>query len=236
MTNFNYLQKLFFLLVMGFSLSFICACGDDEEDETMQNPNRQTTGIINGHEWVDLGLSVKWATCNVGASSSEEYGGYYAWGETEEKSDYSWKTYKWCKGSNDSMTKYCLNNNYGTVDNKTVLDHEDDVAHIKWGGSWRMPTSYEIQELFNNCSWEWTTLNDVDGQLITGPNGSSIFLPAARGTGIYHIDKGSYGVYWSASLYQSHGDYAYGFYFYDGRHRLEDYDRDLGYTIRPVTE
>lgn len=87
-------------------------------------------------EAIDLGLpsGLKWASCNVGASSPEEYGGYFAWGEIEEKSDYSWDTYKWCKGSSESMTKYCTNSNYGTVDNKTILDPEDDVAHVKWGG------------------------------------------------------------------------------------------------------
>ena len=99
----------------------------------------------NGHEYVDLGLpsGLKWATCNVGASSPEVYGGYYAWGETEEKSSYSWSTYKWCNGSYDTMTKYCTSSSYGTVDNKTTLDPQDDVAHVKWGGRWRMPTLEE---------------------------------------------------------------------------------------------
>lgn len=128
---------------------------------------------------VNLGLSVKWAACNVGASSPEEYGGYYAWGETEEKSDYSWDTYKWCNGSWDSMTKYCTDSYCRTVDNKTVLDPEDDVAHVKLGGSWRMPTLDEIEELCNECTWTSTTYNGVKGQLVTGPNGNSIFLPAA---------------------------------------------------------
>ena len=104
-----------------------------EETVTPDAPD----SIHNGHEYVDLGLpsGTKWATCNVGASSPEDYGEYYAWGETETKSTYDWRTYKWCKGSNDTMTKYCTSSSSGTVDNKTVLDPEDDVAHVKWGGS-----------------------------------------------------------------------------------------------------
>ena len=103
------------------------------------------------HEYVDLGLSVKWATCNMGASSPEEYGDHYAWGETETESTYDWNTYKWCKGSKNTLTKYCTDSDYGTVDNKTVLDPEDDVAQVKWGGNWRMPTDAEIEELRENC-------------------------------------------------------------------------------------
>ncbi len=191
------------------------------------------------YQAVDLGLSVKWATCNVGASSPEEYGGYYAWGETEEKSDYSWgDTYKWCNGSMNSMTKYCTNSNYGTVDNKTVLDLEDDVAHVKWGGSWRMPTLDEIQELVNKCTWKWTSLNGVNGQLVTGPNGNSIFLPAAgyrRVTDLLY--RGTCGSYWSATLSEYYTycacnlvvDDGYGYWY-------NNWDRGCGHTVRPVTE
>ena len=151
-------------------------------------------------EAVDLGLSVKWATFNVGATSPEEYGGYYAWGETEEKEDYSWETYKWCNGSYDTMTKYCTNSSYGTVDNKTVLDLEDDVAHVKWGGDWRMPTTDEQDELRNNCTWEWTALNGVNGYRVTGPNGNSIFLPAAGYRYRTAVgSRGYYCLYWSGS-------------------------------------
>ena len=131
------------------------------------------------YEAVDLGLpsGIKWATCNVGATKPEEFGGYYAWGETEEKDDYSWGTYKWCNGSSTTMTKYCIDSSYGTVDNKTVLDLEDDVAHVKWGGSWRMPTRAEQEELRNNCTWTWTTQNAVNGYKVTSKtNGNSIFL------------------------------------------------------------
>ena len=111
--------------------------------------------VIDGHEYVDLGLpsGLKWATCNVDATTPEEYGGYYAWGETEEKENYCWNTYKWCNDSLSTLTKYCTDDSYGIiVDNKTILDPEDDVAHVKWGGSWRMPTIDEYKELIYNCS------------------------------------------------------------------------------------
>lgn len=91
--------------------------------------------VINDHEYVDLGLpsGIKWASYNVGATNPEEYGCYYAWGETVEKANYSWSTYKWCNGSYDTMTKYCIDDYYGKVDGKAVLDPDDDVAHVKWG-------------------------------------------------------------------------------------------------------
>ena len=114
-------------------------------------------------EAVDLGLSVKWATHNVGATKPEEYGGYYAWGETDEKvKNYSDGTYKWNDGNN-AVVKYCTNGNDGIVDNKTTLDPEDDVACIKWGSNWRMPTIEEQNELRDSCIWRWTKVNDVNG-------------------------------------------------------------------------
>ena len=196
--------------------------------------------VINGHECVDLGLpsGLKWACCNVGASEPWEYGGYYAWGETEEKSNYTWKKYKWCNGSEDSMTKYCTDSDYGRVDNKTVLDPADDVAHVKWGGSWRMPTLDEIRELVNRCNWQWTSLNGVNGYRVTGPNGNSIFLPAAGQryrTG--HLDRGTNGYYWSSSLYDPYYSYhAWGLDFYNDSHDWGVSDRYIGQSVRPVCE
>lgn len=175
---------------------------------------------------IDLGLSVKWASHNVGASSPEGYGGYYAWGETEEKNDYDWDTYKYYDNSTGDLI-YIGSNISGT---------QYDVAHVKWGGSWRMPTLDEIKELINNCTWKWTTLNGVNGQLVTGPNGNSIFLPAAGscdGTDLY--DRGSYGIYWSATLYYGYYAYYLGFnsgYSYWGEWHYHKY----GQTVRPVTE
>ena len=191
-------------------------------------------------EAIDLGLpsGVKWANMNVGAAKPEDYGGYYAWGETEEKDNYSWSTYKWCNGSYDTMTKYCTDSSYCTVDNKTVLDPQDDVAHVKWGGSWRMPTKAEQDELRNNCTWTWTTQNGVNGYTVTGPNGNSIFLPAAgcrNGTGVY--GRGSSGGFWSSSLYGYGSSDAYDLSFDSGNYDYWYYgDRCYGNSVRPVSE
>lgn len=185
---------------------------------------------------VDLGLSVKWASCNVGASSPEEYGGYYAWGETEEKTDYSWSTYKWCNGSYDNQTKYCTSSSYGTVDNKTTLDLEDDVAHVKWGGNWRMPTMAEQDELRTKCDWEWTTMNGVKGYQVTGPNGNSIFLPVTGSRSDGGVYYHTYGCYWSASLRENSSNYAYYLDFNDGFYEWKVIVRYYGLTVRPVTE
>jgi hypothetical protein len=191
------------------------------------------------YEAVDLGLpsGVKWATFNVGATKPEEYGGYYAWGETEEKENYSWSTYKWCNGSENSMTKYCTNSSYGTVDNKTTLDLEDDVAHVKWGGTWRMPTVDELQELINNCTWTWATQNGVNGYKVTSKtNGNSIFLPAAGyHCGTYVYGRGSHGLYWSSLLDCNNCSRAYCLYFLTGGgYNCVIDSRNNGLTVRPV--
>ncbi|MBQ4525874.1 MAG: hypothetical protein IJA00_07385 [Bacteroidaceae bacterium] len=202
------------------------------------NYNTLTTKDLISSDAVDLGLSVKWASCNVGASSPEDYGSYYAWGENNEKSDYSWNTYKWYDDSNDSMSKYCTNSNSNTTDGKTVLDIEDDVAHIKLGDNWRIPTLEEMKELFEKCKWEWFTYRGIKGQLVTGPNGECIFLPAAgyRGDTDFY-NRGTYGNYWLATLVEETDNYACGFYFTIGDSRwLNSSFRYYGYTVRPVTE
>jgi hypothetical protein len=146
-------------------------------------------------EYVDLGLSVKWATFNVGASKPEDYGDYFAWGEIETKDKYNWATYKWCEGTENNITKY------NTTEGKTILDLEDDAAYVNWGSNWRMPSCEESVELKDKCDWEWTTSNNINGYRVKGPNGNSIFLPA----GGVRIDNASYaigefGYYWSSSL------------------------------------
>lgn len=212
------------------------ACSDDDDDDSsimLENGNV----LINGHEAVDFGLSVKWATCNVGASKPEDYGDYYAWGETTTKSDHSWKTYKWCKGTLDNLTKYCTENDYGKVDNRTILTSSDDVASAKWGGKWRMPTKEEMKELVEDCTWKCDNQNAVKGMKVTGPNGNSIFLPAAGyslGTDLYY--RGSRGYYWSATLSEYSSFYAYSLYFNDNPWSYDDYYRNRGLTVRPVTE
>lgn len=188
---------------------------------------------------IDLGLpsGIKWASCNVGASSPEMYGCYYAWGETEEKNDYSWETYKWCKGTYNTMTKYCTINEYGTIDNKTVLEPADDVAHVKWGAGWRMPTKDEVQELIDNCTWEWTSVKGVNGYMVTGPNGKSIFLPAAgncKGTNVNN--KNTDGFYWSASLVGYSNNYADYLDFDNSYYGWGSSGRSHGRSVRPVIE
>lgn len=187
------------------------------------------------HEYVDLGLSVKWATCNIGANSPEEYGDYFAWGETEPKEEYNWSTYKYCNGSRDTMTKYCTYSSYGTVDNKETLEPEDDVAHVKWGGDWRMPTFEELHELRNNCTWTWTSRNRVEGYIVTGPNGNSIFLPAAGFRDGSSLDgAGSSGYCWSSSLSTSYSFGAYGLYFNSGGVYADGSNRYYGQSVRAV--
>ena len=200
----------------------------DSDDDTPTTDSRA----------IDLGLSVKWASCNVGATAPEEYGGYYAWGETSEKSDYSWDTYKYCNGTSTSMTKYCTSVAYGTVDNKTTLEPTDDVATVKWGGNWRMPIKEEIRELFEDCTWTWKTQSGIEGMKVTGPNGNSIFLPAAGGrvdTGFNN--RGPRGYYWSATL----GEYgSSGACIIDVYNGLYDWNRwstrNYGFSVRPVTD
>lgn len=188
---------------------------------------------------VDLGLSVKWATCNIGAEKPEDYGDYFAWGETSPKSKYDWETYKLCNGSSITMTKYCTSSDsdYGIVDNKTTLDLSDDAAHVNWGGSWRMPTRAEQDELCNNCTWAWTTMNGVNGYKVTSKkNGNFIFLPAA---GIRYDSAlnfvGSDGYYWSSSLYT--GSYlAYYLFFGSGNVNWDYNYRCYGLSVRPVCQ
>ena len=190
------------------------------------------------YEAIDLGLpsGLKWASFNVGATKPEEFGGYYAWGETFEKLNYGMSTYKWCNGSFDTLTKYCTDSRDGTVDNKTVLDPEDDAAHVKWGGTWRMPTLDEIKELCNSCTWQWTSVNGVNGYKVTGPNGSSIFLPASGYRTEAEVDgRGSVAGYLSSSLCNHTDSGAYGLFFDDG-YGWSYGNRYYGFSVRPVCD
>ena len=196
------------------------------------------TVIQSGHEAVDLGLSVKWATYNVGASKPEDYGDYFAWGETSPKNDYSWNTYKWCNGSYTSLTKYNTESGLGMVDNKTQLDLSDDVAHVNWGGKWRMPTKNECEELVKNCNWIVTAVNGVQGYRVTGPNGNSIFLPIAGKMHGSSVGTSSFaGEYWSSTLWSTNLLDAYIILFFqDIVYDNGVSERPLGLPVRPVTE
>lgn len=207
--------------------------------EIKTDSNSNGTGFTDGYEWVDLGLSVKWATCNVGATKPEEFGDYYAWGETNSKNSYTWGNYRFCSNvvSNDDvrLSKYNSDSKRGKVDNKTNLDLSDDVANVKWGGNWRMPTEREFRELINNCTWKWTTQNGVNGYLVTGKNGytdCSIFLPAGGyRNGVSLIFAGSYCHYWSSSLSASFPLIAS---YSSGYLKTSFYYRNYGLTVRPV--
>jgi uncharacterized protein (TIGR02145 family) len=191
-------------------------------------------------DYVDLGLpsGLLWATCNVGAYTPEEYGDYFAWGETQPKDTYNWSTYQYCMGSSSTLTKYCSNSSYGYngfTDDLTTLLPEDDAATANWGSGWRMPTKAEWQELLDNTTVTWTTQNGVSGRLFTAANGNSLFLPAAgyrSGSNLY--DAGSLGDYWSSSLYTDNPIYAWNFYFNSGSYNMNGYLRLYGFTVRPV--
>lgn len=211
------------------------------------------SGTSNGHEYVDLGLSVKWATCNVGANKPEHSGYYLRWGEIYDNGGYYIRpgmgvesdfTYKWGDWYYN-LTKYNTQSTYGYVDNKIILDSEDDAATMHWGYNWRMPTEQEIAELIDRCVWVWTTFNGTQGYRIIGNNGNSIFLPAA-GTKS-HVFLGEQGIvggvsgegfrgnYWSCSLYTNQPHEAWGLFFYsDGDIKKNRSDRYEGLSIRPV--
>ena len=182
-----------------------------------------TNGSINGYEWVDLGLpsGLKWATCNVGATTPEGYGNYYAWGETTTKTSY------------DQSNSTTYNRQISDISGNATYD----AARANWGSTWRMPTKTEMEELENNCTWTWTTQSGVNGYRVTGPNGNRIFLPAAGycyGSSRNHV--GVYGDYWSSTPYGSNTYDAYHLGFYTGGYGVYWGSRYFGYTVRPVSD
>ena len=194
------------------------------------------------HEYVDLGLpsGTLWATCNVGAESPEDRGDYFAWGETSPKEMYDWKQYQYATWEEDRfvLTKYCMDPNCGLngfVDNLAVLEPMDDAVTANWGDGWRMPTKEEYEELNQETTFTWTTLNGVEGRLLTGPNGNSIFFPA---TGFY-LDEGvictGLGIYWSSSLQTVSQVSAWSLHFdYEECHVCATYERSRGQCVRAV--
>lgn len=250
------MKKLLYLLPV-LAILFV-AC--EKEENTTEGNGQENTGTSGSSgntdnsdsisipvgEAVDLGLSVKWANFNVGASEPEGYGLHFAWGETELAEYYDWSIYKYCNGSKTTLTKYCNKSDYGNngfVDNKTVLDPEDDVAHVKWGGDWRMPTKFEQDELRNedNCTWTWITINGVNGYKVqsnkSGYTDNWIFLPAAGFYGASDLVAGKFGGYWSSSLSTDFWgpDHACSIYFYSGY--VDDKGssyRYYGLPVRPV--
>lgn len=181
---------------------------------------------------VDLGLpsGILWATCNIGAASPTETGEYVAWGEKESKGVYGWETYKLCRGSYSSIIKYT------NTDGKSILDSQDDIATSKLGGEWRIPTKEEMEELVEECKWEWKNQNGMSGWKVTGKNGNSIFLPAAGAASAYRIaGVNELGRYWTATRDES--DYsAFNLRFNNGRGTIAVVDdtRFYGRSVRPV--
>ncbi len=233
------------MMTISASAQFYIYCSDGNvikvDSISMVSPAQGNTNQENGYEYVDLGLSVKWATCNVGAKSPEEYGDYFAWGEVKPKETYSWSTYNWCNGSSSTLTKYNTDSNRGTVDGEIVLESADDVAAVNWGGAWRMPTKEEQDELCENCTWEWTTQNGVNGYRVTsnkeGYTDKSIFLPAAGSrydSSLY--GAGGYGYYWSSSLNTDYPSNACGLYFSSDGVYWNGNTRYYGQSVRPVCQ
>ena len=196
--------------------------GDSGDEGTNGNSENGGTGTINGYDYVDLGLGVMWATCNIGADSPEDYGNYYAWGETETKDTYT---------SDNSVT-------YGVSGMSDFSgDTEYDAATANWGSPWRMPTSSEIDELISDCTWTWTTLNSVNGYEVTGTNGNSIFLPAAGNRYNSSLSgAGSYGYYWSSESSISYTHQAFYLVFYSGSVNRNNSNRYDGQSVCPVSE
>ncbi len=196
---------------------------------------------------VDLGLSVKWASFNVGATKPEEYGSYFAWGETAQKSGYEWGSYKWCNGDNFSITKYCTSNHSGNwggsgdPDNMFLLVPEDDASTANWGDGWRMPTEKEMNELVEDCTWTWTdnySGTGVHGYIVSGKKsgytGNSIFLPAAgRRLDINLLGEGSTGHYWSSNNLDF-GQNASSLSLTAGDVSVGSSARCVGFPVRPV--
>ena len=196
-------------------------------------PAKPKSGTLNGHEWVDLGLSVKWATCNVGASSPSDYGGYYAWGETSTKSRYDWDNCFDCLDSTgDSWGTYKIGGQ-----TRITPSSGHDTARENWGGTWRMPTDAENEELCSKCKWTWTSKNGHNGFTVTGPNGNSIFLPAAgcrNGADSDYV--GEVGLYWLSTLNSSDSGIARILYFDSSVRYTSGGYRVYGRSVRPVTD
>ena len=229
-------------LIIAMMAFLVTACDKNDDNDKTVLP-----------QYVDLGLSVKWATFNVGASNPQEYGDYFSWGETETKLHYYWSSYKYAhvnnKGADEEpfVTKYCTDSLYGynsLLDSICYLDPDDDVAHIQWGGSWRMPTSDEFEELFDTVQFtkiRKDTVNNVIGIRITskvdGYTDNSIFLPFAGYKGAsspFNTDKN--GNYWTSSLNTDEPTYAVDAIINaEGDYELsESAPRYLGYSVRPV--
>lgn len=217
------------------TILFLVSCGKEDDAEPNNNPflppiENENESDPPQEQAVDLGIGILWGAWNIGATSPEEQGKYYAWGELQEKSDYTWETYK----------HYDLNSETITDIGSCISNTEYDIARAAWGEDWRMPTMDEIKQLVSKCSWEWTTYKGVNGQLVTGPSGNSIFLPA---TGYRYGDtsfsKGYYGYYWSGSRNESDTSNSRAGYLlvsYSNGAWYWDFTKNCGFTVRAVKD
>lgn len=227
-------------LMLTVTAMLAVGCTKSDEPNNGGNGGNNSGSSYNGHQYVDLGLpsGTLWATCNVGATTPEGYGDYFAWGETQPKTTYNWSTYKWCNGDYNSLTKYC---NYsslgynGFTDNLTVLQPSDDAATANWGSGWCMPTSEQWRELYQNTTRTWTAQNGVNGRLFTASNGNSLFLPAAGyrwGDELNYV--GSDGYYRSSTLLTGYPNSAWYFDFHSGDYNMYLNYRSDGLSVRAV--
>ena len=200
---------------------------DDSSDDTDSSDDADDSSSATAGTAADLGLSVKWATVNIGATLPADYGNYYAWGETETKDEYTW----------DNSVTYG-DSSFGDISGDATYD----AATANWGSSWRMPTKTECQELVDDCTWKWTTQEnsdgeDVNGYLVEGTNGNSIFLPAAgfrNGSSLSYA--GTRGYYWGSTPYAGDSDSAFSLYFTSRYRGVLSYNRYNGKPVRPVSE
>lgn len=230
------------------SISFI-SCEKEDKDaisiDVVQKGTQKIQGI-DGKEYevVDLGFPSKilWATCNIGATSPEKYGDYFAWGEIQSKAKYDWTTYNHCNGSKLTIKKYYkVDENYGSTDGKLALDSIDDAATQLMGEKWNMPLRRDFSDLISRCDWKYCKLNGVWGCLFTSKeNGNSLFLPHAGLMDVTmdvpeHLHTGSYGYYWSADLYDTQDAYTLYFDRKSNPVHKQYQSREIGLPIRPVT-
>lgn len=209
------------MIVSAMMLS--CNPDDDDKKHVEDKINFDPDGEINGYAYVDLGLpsGLKWATCNVGAGSIEEYGDYYAWGEVETKTEYT---------ESNSVT-------WGAHIGSISGNVKYDVARKKWGDTWRIPTKTELEELETECTWSLMTHNNVKGYKVTGTNGNSIFIPLAGcryKTDLYN--DGEYGYLWSSTPYEENNDYAYSVELSGNGRKVLWGNRHDGQSVRAVSK
>ncbi len=237
------MKKIFSMLLCGAMFVSFNACNTNDPDESGNGSNNNGGNTLpTGQKAVDLGLpsGTLWATCNVGATKPEEYGDYFAWGETLPKENYDSSNegdYKWGIGNEEASPNYGMTK-YNTIDSKTVLEASDDAATANWGGDWRTPTTAEQQELLSECTWTWTddyNGTGVSGCIVTGKNNNSIFLPAAGARIRLKLkDSETYGYYWSSSLEDDLVYSAWNIGFASFGQGIGGTSRHAGYSVRPV--